>query len=453
MSKQELKRELGLFDGFSILAGIMVGSGIFYIGSYVLIRSGMSQGLALAVWAIGGLITLISGLCYAELGAAMPETGGSYVYIKRAYGDLVAFASSFTGYILGACGSLAALSLALPLIMNNFISVLTGGAGMNDLQMKLVASVIIILLSAINYLGIRFGKLVQNIFTIAKFIPIVLIIVLGITMGTQNVDLSLMPVSNPSISDLLSMVALGVVATFWAYEGWKNLNTIAGEIKNPGRNLPWAIILAIVVVMSVYVIFNFAIYRVLSLEQITAQFAAGNYYLGTVVAQQLLGDTGMILVGLTMFIAVFGATNGCAMVFPRSIFALSENKMFFAPFAKVHPKYNTPGNAIILTGIISIALVFARNLDQMTNLVVFSGIIFSILLFISVFMFRKQYPDMPRPYKVWFYPVTPILAILTNLALLINTLITDFNTSMIGIVVTLASVPVYFIIKNLTKKD
>lgn len=443
-----LKREIGLFGGFNVLTGIMVGSGIFYIGSYVLMRSGYSQGAALLVWLIGGIITLISGLCFAELGASMPQTGGTYLYLRKAYGQIVAFMSGSTGYVLGSCGSIAALAVASSsMFANLFPSLAPYG--------KWIAVALIVFLSTINFFGVKLGSLVQNGFTVAKLIPIVLIIVLGLFQGTQSVDLSINVANTGGSSNFVGMIAFAVLATFWAYEGWTNLNVIAGEIKNPKRNLPMAIITAIGVVTVIYLLFNFAIYRVLSPEEIQAALGGEtpNLYLGTLAAQKLLGgELGGRIVGITMLIAVLGATHGCAMVFPRTIFSMSKDGTFFPTFAKVNDKYKTPGNAIILTAVISIVLVLTQDLDQLTTLVTFSGLIFNALIFASIFIFRKREPNMERPYKVWFYPVTPIIAIAVMIYMLINTLIQETQTSLVGLAVTLGSVVLYFIYQAYSKR-
>lgn len=431
-----LKREIGAFGGFNILTGIMVGSGIFYLGSYVLMRSGMSQGLALLVWVIGGIITLISGLCYAELGAMMPVTGGSYVYLKKAYGNLISFMSGSTNYVLASCGSVAALALAAANIFPMFLDI-------SAFSVKLIAVFLIVALTVINYCGVKLGSLVQNFFTIAKLIPIVLILILGIFMGRENVDMSVTIENGMSFTQVIQMVAFAVIATFWAYEGWTNLNVVAGEIKNPKRNLPLAIISAIVLVMIIYVLFNFSIYRVLSMNEISSSLDKENYYLGTLAAQKILGNVGGVLVTSTMLIAIIGALNGCILVFPRSLYSMSHNGSFFKVFDRVHPKYETPSISIIVTAVISIALVFSNDLNQLTTLVVFSGLIFNALVFITIFIFRKREPNLERPYKVWLYPLTPIIAVLVMVGMIINTLITDFRTSILGIIITLLSVILY----------
>ena len=325
----EFSRDVTLFGGISILAGIMIGSGVFYLGSYVLIRSGMSMGLALIVWIVGGLVTLV------------------------------------------------------------------------------------------------------------------LIIICGIAMGQHTPDLTPVPAGGASIGEILSMVAFGVVATLWAFEGWTNLNTISEEIQEPRKNIPRAIIISILAVTALYVLFNFSIYRVLSFEDISAHIAAGDYFLGTAAANTLFGHYGKIFVAIAMAVAIFGALNGSVMVFPRTYYAMAKDGMFFPSFTKLHPKYHTPTGAIIASMIVSCLLIFANNLDQITSLVVFSGMIFKSLTFASVIVLRKKYPDMNRPYKVWFYPFSVYLIVLIMIGLCLNTLLEDPRTSLIGLIVPLFGLAVY----------
>jgi len=437
----ELAREISLFGGVSILIGIMVGSGIFYLGSYVFIYAGNSQALALIAWIVGGIVTLISGLCYAELGAMMPKAGGSYVYLREAYGKAVAFMSGFSGFILGSSGSIAALALAFSTILNNFLPI-------SEPIQKAIAVGLIVLLTAVNYFGVKFGSWVQNLFTVAKLVPILIILGFGLIVGTQSPDLSFSSLGSVSIPSMLSMIAMGVVATLWAYEGWTNLNTVSEELKNPKRNLPLALIIAISAVTVLYVTFNFAIYRVLSLSEITTSIQEGNFFLGTAVAQNVLGSTGVVLVGLGMLISVFGATNGCIMVFPRSYYAMAKDGVFFSALGHINPKTKTPGNAILLSALVSIILVFFRNLNQLTALVVLQGLIFNGLIFLSVIVFRRKFPTLQRPYKVWGYPIVPILAALVMVGLLVNTLISDYNNSIISIVITIAAYVIYLFISK-----
>jgi len=435
-----LAREISLFGGVSILIGIMVGSGIFYLGSYVFMYTGNSQGLSILAWVIGGIVTLISGLCYAELGAMMPRAGGSYVYLREAYGKSVAFMSGFSGFILGSSGSIAALALAFATMLNNFIPL------SSSLQ-KIVAVLLIVFLTAVNYYGVKFGSWVQNLFTVAKLVPIIIILGFGLALGTHTPDLSLTSAGSVNLMQVISMIAMGVVATLWAYEGWTNLNNVAEELKNPKRNLPLALIIAIGVVMALYIAFNFAIYRVLSFAEITSAIADGNLFLGTAVAQRVLGNFGSTLVGLGMLISVFGATNGCVMVFPRQYYAMAKDGLFFRRVGDINPRTKTPGNAILFSALVSIILVFFRNLNQLTSLVVLQGLIFNGLIFLSVIIFRRKFPTIERPYKVWGYPFIPVLAALVMVGLLVNTLLTsDFSNSLISLLIPALAYVIYLII-------
>lgn len=430
-------RDITLFGGISILAGIMIGSGAFYLGSYVLIRSNMNIGLALLVWIIGGIITLFSGLCYAELGTMMPKAGGGYVYLREAYGERIAYMSGLSSFILGGSGSIASLAMAFPAALTSFIP-------MNEWQTKAVAIALVVGLSVVNYFGVKFGAMLQNVFLVGKIIPLAVIIVCGIAMGTQSPDLSIIPAGTEfSITSFISTVAFAVVATMWAYEGWTNLNTISEEIKDPRRNIPRAIVISILMVMALYVAFNFAIYRVLPLDTIQSLFAQGDFFLGTAAAQSLFGKAGMYIVGIGMALAIFGSLNGCVMVFPRSYYAMAKDGMFFPSFAKLHPEHKTPVNAIWGSMIVSIILICMRNLDQLTSLVVFSGLVFNTLTFGTILVFRKKYPQLERPYKVIGYPVVVWLMMAVMIGLAVNTFIEDPVTSLIGLSVPAAGLVLY----------
>ena len=359
--KTELRRDVGLFGGISVLAGIMIGSGIFYIGAIVLQRSGMSLGLALLVWLIGGLVTLMSGICFAELGAMMPKAGGYYVYLREAYGERVAFMCGFANFCLSSSGSIAALAVAFAAAISSFVP-------LGEITQKVIAISAILLLTGVNVCGIRFGSLVQNIFMILKMLPILLILVCGLVMGNESPDLTYFPGEMPSIPELCSMVGFAVIATLWAYEGWTNLNNIAEEIKNPKRNIPLALIGSITGVALLYVLFNYAVYRVLPYDTIVNLVNGGDFYLGTHAANELFGSAGMIIVGTAMILAIFNSLNGCIMVFPRMYYAMARDGALFKSFAKLHPVSKTPINAQIASAIMAIILVSSRTLSELTSL-------------------------------------------------------------------------------------
>jgi len=435
-----LKKEIGLFGGISILAGIMIGSGIFVFGSLVLVQVGYAIGLSLLAWLIGGIITLFSGLTYAELGTMFPETGGYYVYLKKAYGSKVAFLSGITSFVLSSNGSIALLALVFAEILSYVIPIAN--------YVKLIAALLIVTLSIINYFGVKAGAIVQKVFLVMKIIPIFAIILIGLFMGTESVNLTFTPVNDVSFFKILSMIGFGVVATLWAYEGWTNLNTVAGEMKNVKRDLPRALVISIGAVTVIYVIFIFALYRIIPYADLLASNASSNFTIGAMMT--LFGETGMLVVFIAVMISIFGALNGSVMVFPRVYYAMAQDKTFFKSFGKLDKKYNTPFVSIIGSGLMAIILL-VFNIRELLTFVVFGGLIFNTLIFYSVFIFRKKNPELERPYKVWGYPYVPAIAILGMVLLLIATLIESLVPSLIGFSVLIVGYFLYDIVFKIKK--
>lgn len=429
----QMRRDVDLFGAISILAGIMIGSGIFYIGAIVLERSNMSLGLALSVWVIGGIVTMMSGICFAELGTMMPKAGGSYVYLREAYGERTAYMSGITNFLLSCSGSIAGLAVAFAAAVSSLYS-------LDTIAQKVIALAAIWGLTFINILGIKLGNTISKIFLVLKLMPIILIIACGIFMGSETPDLSFAASSGelPDVGTLIGMVGFAVIATLWAYEGWSNLNNISEEVQNPSRNIPLALIGAIAGVALIYVAFNFAVYRVLPYETITEMVSSGNYYLGTEAANVLFGSAGMWIVGAAMILAIFASLNCCIMVFPRIYYAMARDRALPRRLAELHPTYRTPSFALIASAAVSSVLVMSRSLSELTNLVAIAGIIFYGLTFYSVIILRRKYPNLERPYKVWFYPflIYAVCAVMIGLA--INTIYSDPITALLGFGVPLA---------------
>ena len=238
------------------------------------------------------------------------------------------------------------------------------------------------------------------------------------------------------------MIAIAIVAALWAYEGWSNLNTVAEEIKNPKKNLPIAIIIGIGGVTVLYTLFNFAIMKVLPHEKIVEMINNNDLYLGTAVAK---GNAGGVIVSIGMIFAMFGTMNGMVLAQPRMYYAMAEEGHFFKSFKKLHPKYKVPTIPIIVQCIFSVVLVLLRNLDQLTNLVVISGMIFNVLVILALPILRHKYPDIERPYKVWLYPLSVIMVSLIFIGLLIQGVIEDPINGLLGLLVPAAGAIVYFV--------
>ncbi len=440
------KKEIGVFGGISIIGGIMIGSGIFYLGSYVLERTDMSMGLALLCWIIGGLVSILGGLCFAELGACDSRAGGMVVYMNRAYHPSVGYSFGFTSWVISGSGSIAALAIALPTALNNFFD-------MSEMTVKIVAIILIIALTAYNCFGIKLGTILQNVSMIAKCIPIAIILLAGLFLGKQTPDLSLVPEgTDPTFGGMIGMIAFATVATLWAYEGWTNLNPVAEEMKNPGRDLPRALIFGIGIITIIYALFNFAIYRVLPADEVVSSIESGDIYLGTKVAGELFGGAGGGLILATQLIAIFGSLNGMIIAFPRYYYDMAAEKHFFKNHAKLN-KFGVPQVALISQAVISCILVLLRSLDELTSLVVFAGMLYNVLVIAAVVVYRKKFPDLERPYKAWGYPVTVVIAIILFFALMMNTLVEDPKTAITGLIVPLLGIVLWKIFDIKLKKE
>ena len=440
------KKEIGVFGGISIIGGIMIGSGIFYLGSYVLERTDMSMGLALLCWVIGGLVSILGGLCFAELGACDSRAGGMVVYMNRAYHPSVGYSFGFTSWVISGSGSIAALAIALPTALANFFH-------LSDMATKIIAIILIIALTAYNCFGIKLGSILQNVSMVAKCIPIAIILFAGLILGKEHPDLSLVPEgTDPTFGGLIGMIAFATVATLWAYEGWTNLNPVAEEMKNPGKDLPKALILGIGVITVIYALFNFAIYKVLPADQVVSSIESGNIYLGTQVADKLFGGAGGGLILATQLIAIFGSLNGMIIAFPRYYYDMAAEKHFFKNHAKLN-KFGVPQVALISQAVISCILVMLRSLDELTSLVVFAGMLYNVLVIAAVVVYRKKFPDLKRPYKAWGYPVTVVIAIILFFALMVNTLVEDPKTAITGLIVPVMGLILWKIFDIKLKKE
>lgn len=428
--QQGLRKELGLFHSVSIVGGIMIGSGIFYVSTYVLERSGLSAGFAILAWVIAGLMSLMAALCYAELGTSMPQAGGTYNYISKAYGPGIGFSMGITDFFISQSGSISALAVGF----TTYFSLLVP---LTEWQIKGMAITIIVVLSLVNMMGVRKGGNLQSIFMIAKLVPIGIIIVCGLVMGKMNNPMDIVPGEgmNP-----LSAFALAIVAALWAFDGWSSVYIVSEELKNPKRDLPRAVIIGVLGVTIVYVLFNLALLKVLPIDEIVATEAPGS-----MAAQAIFGKPGAVLVTVGALIAIFGSCNGCILAYPREYYAMARDKRFFKVFAKINPKTGTPVNAQLATMVVSSALILFGTFEQLTALVAFCAWIYYTLGVSSVYVFRKKYPDMERPYKVWGYPVLPAVTILLSLVVLVTTLWEDPMNSAIGVAIPVAGYILYHV--------
>ena len=439
----KLDRQLGLFDSTMMVIGIVIGSGIF-MTTGLMADALPSASLILIVWLLGGLQMLAGALTYAELGAAMPKAGGQYVYLREAYGSLPAFLFGWVAFIAYLTGTNAAIAVAVaehlgsfyPSISNHNIVIgfdyfsISGG--------QIFAISLILILSFINYLGILFGKWIQNVFTILKIGSILFFALAGLFISTGNhIDFSINPTSM-SIGSILTGMGIALVAVTWTVGGWEYVTFAAGEIKNPKKNLPLALIIGTVVILVLYIMINIAYLKVLPMDSLI-----GELKVGEATAKSLYGPGIAGAFVVVVIISMFGSLNGNILVGPRISYAMAKDKLFFSKAAEVHPKFHTPGNAIMIQGVWASVLALSGTFEEIITLVVFVNFMMWIAASSTVFVLRKKQPELERPYKVWGYPYVPAFFILFSSAIMINTFFESPQQSLMGIGLTLLGIPAY----------
>tara|TARA_B100001971_G_scaffold147644_1_gene136673 strand:- start:107 stop:1468 length:1362 start_codon:yes stop_codon:yes gene_type:complete len=439
----KLDRQLGLFDSTMMVVGIVIGSGIF-MTTGLMADALPSASLILIVWLLGGLQMLAGALTYAELGAAMPKAGGQYVYLREAYGSLPAFLFGWVAFIAYLTGTNAAIAVAVaehlgsfyPSISNHNIVIgfdyfsISGG--------QIFAISLILILSFINYLGILFGKWIQNVFTILKIGSILFFALAGLFISTGNhIDFSINPTSM-SIGSILTGMGIALVAVTWTVGGWEYVTFVAGEIKNPKKNLPLALIIGTALILVLYIMINIAYLKVLPMDSLI-----GELKVGEATAKSLYGPGIAGAFVVVVIISMFGSLNGNILVGPRISYAMAKDKLFFSKAADVHPKFHTPGNAIMIQGLWASVLALSGTFEEIITLVVFVNFMMWIAASSTVFVLRKKQPELERPYKVWGYPYVPAFFIIFSSAIMINTFFESPQQSLMGIGLTLLGIPAY----------
>ena len=439
----KLDRQLGLFDSTMMVVGIVIGSGIF-MTTGLMADALPSASLILIVWLLGGLQMLAGALTYAELGAAMPKAGGQYVYLREAYGSLPAFLFGWVAFIAYLTGTNAAIAVAVAEHLGSFYpgisthNIVIGFDYFSISGGQIFAISLILILSFINYLGILFGKWIQNVFTILKIGSILFFALAGLFISTGNhIDFSINPTSM-SIGSILTGMGIALVAVTWTVGGWEYVTFAAGEIKNPKKNLPLALIIGTVVILVLYIKINIAYLKVLPMDSLI-----GELKVGEATAKSLYGPGIAGAFVVVVIISMFGSLNGNILVGPRISYAMAKDKLFFSKAADVHPKFHTPGNAIMIQGFWAAVLVLSGTFEEIITLVVFVNFMMWIAASSTVFVLRKKQPELERPYKVWGYPYVPAFFIIFSSAILINTFFESPQQSLMGIGLTLLGIPAY----------
>ena len=424
---QGQNRTLSFVQALAIVVGMIIGSGIFLKPSIVLEQAGSPVGSLLA-WVAGGLITLAAALSVAEVASAIPKTGGLYTYLQDLYGDVWGYLLGWVQTIISYPASIAAQAIAFATYAAIFWP-MTGG------QQKVVAIAVMAFLLAMNILSTQYGGVIQTLSTVGKLIPVAAIIGFGV-FSTLVPDFT-------QAGGGLSATGFGaaILSTLWAYDGWIGVTNMAGELKNPGKNLPKVIALGVSFVVLVYALFNLAIFKVLPYETVVASATPG-----AEVAVALFGQGGATFITIGIMVSVFGALNGYLMTAARVPLAMGkQDKLPFSRvLGKLHPKFQTPCNALILQCVLAAAYILSGSFNTLTDLLIFVLWIFFAMGVFGVFLLRKKHPDKKGPYRVPLYPLTPIVGVLGAAYILGSTILSSPGQSLVGIGLTLIGLPVYY---------
>jgi basic amino acid/polyamine antiporter, APA family len=437
----ELKRDLGVWAALAIVIGTVIGSGIFRVPQAMILNVGTVR-LVFLVWIVGGMLSLAGALTYAELAAAMPGAGGEYVYLTEAYGPLWGFLYSWTQMWVAKSGSIATLATAFFEYTAHFVpqfELVWFTAGPFAVKYgQVFALALILLLGGINYLGVRVGGDLQVTVTAVKLALIAFVILAGLFYAHPAASAGL-PAPLPQTPPVFAGFIAALVGALWAYDGWNNVGMVASEVRNPQRNLPLALIGGTLGVIAVYMLANWAYFRVLSPAEVGA-----HKLVAAEMMQRIGGSAGASAVSLAAMISIFAALNGSILTGARVPYAAARDGLFFRSAARVHPAFHTPGVSILMLSAWSGVLVLSGKYEELFDFVIFGSWILYAMATASVFVLRRKRPDLPRPYKTFGYPAVPLLFLAGATVLEISTLWTKPRESIAGIILILLGLPFYF---------
>jgi APA family basic amino acid/polyamine antiporter len=466
----DLKRTFTLWPSVSIVIGGIVGSAIFMKPALMAAQLG-SPILLLAVWAGAGIITLFGALSNAEVAAMMPETGGQYIFFRKMYGPFVAFLYGWAAFAVFNTAGVASIAYVFGTYVQYFVELPHLSAAQEhavdlylpflghiypfeNIGVKVVTILIVLLLTFVNYRSTRVGGHVLVVFTALKTAALVLI-VFGIFLSGRG-DASHFLTADVSLQPhgwaLAGAIVAAISGAFWGYDGWNNITFVAGEIRDPQTNIPRSLLIGLLTCIGIYCAVILAYLYVLPIGAIAA-----SPLVAADAAKAILGSTGGAIIALLVIISTFGTTHGNILATARVSFAMAREKQFFETIGRIHPRFGTPANALLLHGLWTSLLVLSGSFDTLTDMLIFVSWLFYGLSALGVFILRKKMPDAPRPYRVWGYPYVPALFVGFTVTYLVSTLIHDIAAylagqaviinSVFGIVLTIIGLPLYWFYK------
>ncbi len=427
----ELPRRLGLLDSAAIVVGTIIGSGIFVVPNLVA-RSLPSEPWILACWVFTGVLSFFGALAYAELGAMIPATGGQYVFLREAYGPLAGFLCGWTYFFVIISAAIAWLSITFATYVGYFVP-------LSPAVSKMIAVGMIAAVTLINYRGVKAGAAVQKAFTLMKILGLAVLVVAAFLSSPHA-----SPAATPQAGGVtVSGFGVAMIACLLSYDGWVALSFVAGEVKDPKRNLPLALAVGLALAIAIYVVANVAYLRVLSPSEIAA-----TPRVGALVAERTMGTAGGAFISATILLSIVGAINGWAMAAPRIYFAQARDGLFFRRFASVHPRFQTPHLSILMFGGWSALLALTGTYETLASYAMYAAWVFYGLTSLAVLVLRREQPLRPRPYRMTGYPVTLMVFTAVALGFVVNTFVATPGPAITGTLLIAAGVPVYFIWKN-----
>ncbi len=458
-----LVKGLGLFDSTMIVAGSMIGSGIFLVSADIA-RQVNSGWLLLIVWLLTCFMTIIGALSFAELAAAIPKPGGVYIYLKEAYNELTGFLYGWTLLLVIQTGTIAAVGVAtakffgvlFPWISPNNILISIGTLHLLSTEQFIAISSLVIL-TVINCTGIKTGALIQNVFTMAKVIALLALIVIGLFFVTESNLTTAIAASPPAEVDpstflfgVFSIIAIASVGALFASDAWFDLTFVAGEVKNPGRNLPLALLFGTGIVSVLYILVNIAYMNVLGLEGM--QMAESDR-VGTAAMNYLYGHAGAMIMAVIILVSTIGCNNGLILSGARVFWAMAKDRLFFRSVGTINKRYHTPAVSLGVQCFWASIICLSGHYSDILDYVITAGLVFYILTIIGVFRLRRKMPDLDRPYKVFGYPYLPAAYIMLASFIVFNLLLYKPKYCWPGLIIVLSGIPVYYFWKRIKEKE
>ncbi|MES2305494.1 MAG: amino acid permease [Gemmatimonadota bacterium] len=430
--EERLPRNLGLWSAAAVLVGTTIGSGIFRVPREVAAALG-EPGPMLLLWVIGGVITLTGALTIAELAAAYPRSGGIFAYILEAYGPLPAFLYGWAELTVIRAAAIGGISLVFASYLGEFIA-------LTPQTERYVAAVVIVLIALLNYLGVAYASALMNVTTILKYGAMLGLGLFAFTFGVGG-SFANFSTPAPGATVTVSLMLTALVPIMWTYDGWSNLSFVGGEVKDPGRNLPRALILGTSAIVVIYLLVNAAYLYLLPITEM-----AGAARVASEAAKKIsiFGTAGAAIISGVVMVSCFGSVNGSILTGPRIFFAMAEQRLFFPAIARVSPRFKTPSTAIWLAAALGVTYVLQNDFAALADRFVLGAWPFYAMAVMAVFTLRKRDPDAVRPYRTLGYPVVPAIFLLASVGMVGNALIAHPKENGFTFGVILAGLPVYY---------